>query len=57
MTRAAIYARISQTHPNVEARLDQEKRCRVLAERGGYEIVAVRADDGISGFTDNTRPG
>lgn len=54
--RAAIYARISQSDPSVEATADQEKRCRILAEREGYEVVAVHADDGISAFTGKTRP-
>lgn len=56
-TRAAIYARISQNDPKVEATADQERRCRELAEREGYAVVAVFADDGISAFTGKTRPG
>ncbi len=57
MQRAAIYARISQADPRVEAIADQERRCRELADREGYAVVAVFSDDGISAFTGRTRPG
>lgn len=56
-TRAAIYARISQSDPNVEAIADQERRCRDLADREGYAVVALFADDGISAYADKVRPG
>lgn len=55
-TRAAIYARISENDPKVEAVADQEKRCRELAERESYTVVAVFADDGISAFSGKSRP-
>lgn len=56
-TRAAIYARISQSDPKVEATADQELRCRELAARECYTVVAVYSDDGISAFSGKTRPG
>lgn len=56
MTRAAIYARISQSDPKVEKTANQVARCQELAEREGYEVVAVFVDDGISAFTGKARP-
>lgn len=56
-TRAVIYARISKDDPSVDAIADQERRCRDLAEREGYAVVAVHSDDGISGFSGKYRPG
>lgn len=55
--RAAIYTRISDKDPRVEAMADQEKRCRVLAAREGYEVVTVLSDDGISAWSGKARPG
>ena len=57
MTRAAIYARISQSDPQVDAIADQIKRCRELAAREGYEVVSEFSDDGISGWSGKARPG
>jgi site-specific DNA recombinase len=54
--RAAIYTRISKSDPTVEATADQERRCRELAEREGYEVVAVFTDDGVSAYSGKKRP-
>jgi DNA invertase Pin-like site-specific DNA recombinase len=54
--RALIYTRISKDDPEVEATADQERRCRDLAAREGYDVVAVYADDGISAFSGKDRP-
>lgn len=55
--RAAIYARISQKDPRVEAIADQQRRCQELADREGYTVVATFSDDGISAFSGKARPG
>jgi site-specific DNA recombinase len=55
--RAAIYARISQADPKVDAIADQKRRCRELASREGYDVIAEYADDGISGWSGKHRPG
>lgn len=57
LLRAAIYARISQTDPEVDAIGDQVQRCTALAERESYTIVAEFSDDGISGWSGKNRPG
>lgn len=57
MTRAAIYARISNADPEVDAISDQLRRCRDLAEREGYEVVAEFSDDGVSGWASKVRLG
>jgi site-specific DNA recombinase len=56
LTRAAIYARISETDRNVLAIADQVSNLRALAEREGCEVVAIFSDDGISAWSGKLRP-
>lgn len=56
MKRAAIYARISETDKKVDKVDRQESICRALAEREGYQVKQVFADDGISASTFKQRP-
>jgi DNA invertase Pin-like site-specific DNA recombinase len=44
--KAAIYARVSTTHQNVDNQLIE---LRQTAERFGWQVVAELVDDGISG--------
>jgi DNA invertase Pin-like site-specific DNA recombinase len=44
--RAALYLRVSTREQTVE---NQERELRIVAERKGYEVVAVYRDSGISG--------
>lgn len=54
--RAVIYLRQS-THRDESISLElQETACRDYCDRMGYDIVAVRADPGISGRTWLKRP-
>ena len=55
MNRCAIYARYS-TDMQSEASLDDQVReCRELADRNGWEVVAVYTDAAISGGSDQRR--
>jgi DNA invertase Pin-like site-specific DNA recombinase len=57
-TRAAIYCRISsdRNHDNLGVER-QEKACRQIARRKGWEVAAVFIDDDRSGFTGKFREG
>lgn len=57
ITRAAIYARISETDDRYDKVSAQVKACRDLAKREGYTVAAVFQDDGISAYKDTNRPG
>lgn len=49
--RVAIYCRISQDRAGAGLGVDrQEADCRALAERNGWEVVAVLVDNDISAF-------
>lgn len=55
MKRVAIYLRVSTAEQTVE---NQERELRAIAERAGWQIVAVYADEGISGAKGrDKRPG
>jgi site-specific DNA recombinase len=56
-TRAAIYARISQSDEKTLAVANQIATCEKLAAASGYEVVRVYSDDGISAYSGKTRPG
>jgi site-specific DNA recombinase len=56
MKRAAVYARISKSNPDVPKVAAQVADCRQLAAASGYEITDVFIDDGISGSTFADRP-
>ena len=47
--RAAIYLRVSTTGQTVE---NQRRELEQIAERRGWEVVAVYEDAGISGVID-----
>lgn len=51
--RAAIYARFSSDKQRIESIEDQVRVCRSYAERHGYEIVHVYADEALSGTSDH----
>lgn len=57
MTRAAIYARISQSDKKTPAIKNQIATCQKMASAYGYEVVATFSDDGISAFSGKVRPG
>ncbi|SDO72257.1 Site-specific DNA recombinase [Pedococcus dokdonensis] len=55
--RAAIYARISRDRAGERAGVEQQEReCRALAERLGWEVVAVYVDNDISAYKGKPRP-
>lgn len=57
MTHAVIYARISEDRTGAGMGVDrQEKECRELAAREGWEISDVYADNDISAFSGKKRP-
>lgn len=57
MTKNAVaYLRISQANENAPSMASQEKSCRDLAAKHGYNIVRVLEDDGISATTGAVRP-
>jgi DNA invertase Pin-like site-specific DNA recombinase len=57
-SRAAIYCRISSDRKQDNLGVDrQEKACRQIARRKGWEIVGVFTDDDRSAFTGKPRPG
>jgi site-specific DNA recombinase len=58
MTRAAIYCRISEDREGAGLAVDrQERDCRELAARLGWEVAAVYRDNDLSAYTGKPRPG
>ncbi|MFD1716727.1 recombinase family protein [Georgenia deserti] len=56
--RAAIYARISKDRTGAGLGVArQEEDCRELAERLGWDVVAVHTDNDISAYSGKPRPG
>jgi site-specific DNA recombinase len=56
--RAVIYCRISQDRTGAGLGVDrQEQDCRELADRLGWEVVAVHADNDLSAYSGKPRPG
>jgi site-specific DNA recombinase len=56
--RAVIYCRISQDRTGAGLGVDrQEQDCRALADRLGWEVVAVHADNDLSAYSGKPRPG
>jgi site-specific DNA recombinase len=56
--RAAIYTRISADRTGAGLGVDrQEADCRELAERLGWEVVAVHTDNDLSAYSGKPRPG
>jgi site-specific DNA recombinase len=56
--RAAIYCRISRDREGAGLGVErQETDCRELAERLGWEVVAVHADNDLSAYSGKPRPG
>jgi site-specific DNA recombinase len=56
--RAAIYTRISQDRTGAGLGIErQEADCRQLAQRLGWEIVAVHSDNDLSAYSGKPRPG
>jgi site-specific DNA recombinase len=56
--RAAIYCRISQDREGAGLGVErQEADCRQLAERLGWEVVAVHTDNDLSAYSGKPRPG
>jgi site-specific DNA recombinase len=56
--RAVIYCRISQDREGAGLGVDrQEADCRQLADRLGWEVVAVHADNDLSAYSGKPRPG
>ena len=54
---AAIYARISRDRAGAGVGVErQEADCRALAERLGWEVVAVYVDNDISAYSGKARP-
>lgn len=57
MTRAAIYARISESDVKIPAIKNQIANLERLAAAEGYTIVRTYSDDGISAYSGKRRPG
>jgi site-specific DNA recombinase len=56
--RAAVYCRISQDREGAGLGVErQETDCRALAERLGWEVVAVHTDNDLSAYSGKPRPG
>jgi DNA invertase Pin-like site-specific DNA recombinase len=56
--KTAIYTRISDDKQGTGAGVErQEKECRDLANREGWEVVSVCSDNSISAYTRKRRPG
>jgi site-specific DNA recombinase len=56
--QAAVYCRVSQDREGAGLGVDrQEADCRQLAERLGWEVVAVHADNDLSAYSGKPRPG
>jgi site-specific DNA recombinase len=54
---AAIYLRISKDPTGEKAGVDrQEKECRALAERKGWQVAGVFADNDVSAWSGTKRP-
>lgn len=57
-TRAAVYVRISQDRRGAGLGVDaQERDCRALVERMGWQVVAVHSDNDLSAYSGKPRPG
>ena len=57
MTRSALYCRISRDREGLELGVKrQERDCRELAERRGWDVVNVFVDDDISAYSGKHRP-
>lgn len=54
--RAAIYARISLDRQEGAGVERQEQACRELAQRRGYDVVAVYVDNSVSAYSGVERP-
>lgn len=55
---AAIYVRISEDREGAGLGVDrQQADCRELAERLGWQVVAVHVDNDVSAYTGKPRPG
>lgn len=55
---AAIYARISKDREGAGLGVErQEQDCRALAERLGWDVTAVHADNDLSAYSGKPRPG
>ena len=56
--RAALYCRISKDREGAGLGVDrQERDCRALAARLGWDIVAVHTDNDLSAYSGKRRPG
>jgi site-specific DNA recombinase len=56
--RAVIYCRISQDREGAGLGIErQEADCRALADRLGWEVVAVHTDNDLSAYSGKPRPG
>jgi site-specific DNA recombinase len=56
--QAAIYCRMSQDREGAGLGVErQEADCRALAERLGWQVVAVHADNDLSAYSGKPRPG
>jgi DNA invertase Pin-like site-specific DNA recombinase len=56
--RLVTYARVSDTNGDAESIAAQQEVCAAWAQQHGHEIVAVHADDGVSGTLSHAeRPG
>jgi site-specific DNA recombinase len=57
MTKAAIYARISESDTKTPAVKNQIANLEALAKSEGYTVVRTYSDDGISAYSGKARPG
>lgn len=57
MTRAVVYARISQNDEKTPATANQIANCEKLAAAHGYTVIRTFKDDGISAYSGKVRPG
>ncbi|MEU6944260.1 recombinase family protein [Streptomyces sp. NPDC046316] len=56
-TRAVIYVRISQDRTGAHLGVDRQREdCEALAERNGWEVVEVYADNDLSAYSGKPRP-
>lgn len=56
--RATVYCRISDDRAGAGLGIArQEQDCRALAEREGWEVVAVHVDNDLSAYSGRARPG
>src|SRR5581483_2840962 len=57
MVRAAIYVRISQDREGAGLGVArQEKDCRALAKRKGWDVIDVYVDNDVSAYSGKPRP-